>query len=90
MYRRFWICELQFSNPLVVKCLTVFITQNDNARQLELAGVVVRDIRCFACCAHSLRSDFTGLAKAAFTLWKLTVKNAMSTAPKPAPTNIHH
>ena len=39
---------------------------------------------------HSERNDFTGFANAARTLWKLTVKNAMATAAKPAATNIHH
>ena len=37
---------------------------------------------------HSLRKDFTGLASAAFMLWKLTVKNATAIAPAPAATNI--
>jgi hypothetical protein len=33
---------------------------------------------------HSLLKDLTGFANAARTLWKLTVKNAMTTAAKPA------
>ena len=33
---------------------------------------------------HSFRSDSTGLARAAFTDWKLTVSMAISVADKPA------
>lgn len=36
---------------------------------------------------YSLRKLFTGFANAAFTLWKLTVKNATPTAASPASAN---
>ncbi|MBK9017806.1 MAG: hypothetical protein IPM82_29260 [Saprospiraceae bacterium] len=39
---------------------------------------------------YSLRNDFTGFASAAFMLWKLTVKNATTTAARPANANTHH
>jgi len=39
---------------------------------------------------HSLLNDFTGLANAALTAWKLTVSNAMTTATAAAAANIHH
>ena len=39
---------------------------------------------------HSLRSDFTGFANAARTLWKPTLSSAFLTAAKAAAANIHH
>jgi len=39
---------------------------------------------------HSVRSDFTGFAIAAFIAWKLIVANAINTASNPANRNIHH
>lgn len=38
---------------------------------------------------HSLRKFFTGLDRAAFIAWKLTVIKAMSKAAAPAAINIH-
>ena len=38
---------------------------------------------------HSLLRLFTGLANAALTLWKPTVRKAISTAVTPAIANIH-
>ena len=38
---------------------------------------------------HSVRSDFTGFAMAAFNAFKPTVKNATNNANAPAITNIH-
>ena len=40
--------------------------------------------------AHSVRSDFTGFAIAAFIAWKLTVINAINKAVIPAKANTHH
>src|SRR5688572_4420189 len=37
--------------------------------------------------AHSVRSDFTGLAIAAFIAWKLTVNSATNKVHRPAMTN---
>jgi|GEM_PF-1756964 len=39
---------------------------------------------------YSLLNDFTGLVKAAFTDWKLTVKKAISITAIPEMANIHH
>lgn len=39
---------------------------------------------------YSLRSDLTGFASAALTLWNPTVKNATATATAPAAANTHH
>ena len=38
---------------------------------------------------HSVRNDFTGFFLATFTAWKLIVISAISSAAKPATTNIH-
>ena len=38
---------------------------------------------------HSVRNDFTGLAIAAFTAWKLTVNMAINKAITPAKTKTH-
>src|SRR4249920_1319510 len=39
---------------------------------------------------YSFRKDFTGLASAAFTAWKLMVSKATRAANRPATAKIHH
>ena len=39
--------------------------------------------------SHSVRSDVTGLLRAALTAWRLMVSSAMSKAAAPAPAKIH-
>jgi hypothetical protein len=39
---------------------------------------------------YSVLKLFTGLAKAAFIAWKLTVINVITSAPRPDTINTHH
>src|SRR6185295_6582280 len=56
--------------------------KSQNAKRFDLNGHFTFLI------FHSVRKDFTGLATAALTAWKLIVAKAMTTENKPAMINI--
>ncbi len=55
---------------------------------LFIKCIKVQTLECIKVQTYSDRSEWTGLARAALTAWKLTVSRATARAPRPASNSV--